>query len=118
MGDALSYISEWQSPNFQKQGLMEIMVLVALYLALSRGLKVPLVRLLILLGLVHLFLRYVRNAELLATLAPLVLAPVLARQFPAMAASAQPDGWLARLQKWASGEARTAPQQGSPEAQS
>ena len=97
MGEALSYISEWQSPNFQKQGLMEIMVLVALYLALSRGLKVPLVRLLILLGLVHLFLSYVRNAELLATLAPLVLAPVLARQFPAMAAEAQPEGWLARL---------------------
>ncbi len=97
MGEALSYISEWQAPNFQKQGLQELMVLIALYLVLSRGLKVPLVRLLILLGLVHLFLRYARNAELLATLAPLALAPVLARQFPAMAAGAQPDGWLARL---------------------
>jgi hypothetical protein len=31
---------------------------------------------------VHLFLRYARNAELLAMLAPLVLAPLLARQFP------------------------------------
>jgi hypothetical protein len=59
-----------------------LVLLVALYLALSRGLKLPLIRLLIVLGLVHLFLRYARNAELLAMLAPLVLAPLLARQFP------------------------------------
>lgn len=97
MGEALSLISEWQAPDFQKHGLLELMVLIALYLVLSRGLKVPLVRLLIVLGLVHLFLRHIRNAELLATLAPLVLAPVIARQFPAAAAAAQPDGWLARL---------------------
>jgi hypothetical protein len=84
LGDALSVISEWRSPDFQKQPLQELVLLVALYLALSRGLKVPLIRLLILVGLVHLFLRYARNAELLATLAPLVVAPVLARQFPAL----------------------------------
>ena len=35
---------------------------MALYLALSRGLKLPLVRLLIVLGLVHLFLRYAFGA--------------------------------------------------------
>ena len=97
MGDALALISEWQAPDFQKHVLLELMVLLALYLVLSRGLKVPLVRLLIVLGLVHLFLRHIRNAELLATLAPLVLAPVIARQFPAVAAASQPDGWLARL---------------------
>jgi len=97
MGDALALISEWQAPDFQKHGLLELMVLIALYLVLSRGLKVPLVRLLVVLGLVHLFLRHIRNAELLATLAPLVLAPVIARQFPSVAAASQPDGWLARL---------------------
>ena len=97
MGDALALISEWQAPDFQKQGLLELMVLIALYLVMSRGLKVPLVRLLIVLGLVHLFLRHIRNAELLATLAPLVLAPVIARQFPAAAAAGQPDTWFARL---------------------
>jgi hypothetical protein len=33
---------------------------------------------------VHMFLRHVRNAELLATLAPLAIAPVLAREWPAI----------------------------------
>ncbi len=62
----------------------ELVLLIALYVCLSRGLKLPLVRLLIVLGLLHLFLKYVRNAELLAMLAPLIVAPVLARQWPAL----------------------------------
>ncbi|UYN95930.1 MAG: hypothetical protein KIT25_03005 [Enhydrobacter sp.] len=84
LGDALGTIAEWKSPNFQNQPMQELMLLVALYVALSRGLKVPLVRLLIVIGLVHLFLRYARNAELLAMLTPLVLAPVIVRQFPSL----------------------------------
>ncbi len=88
IGDALSTIAEWKPPNFQSQPLQELILIVALYLALSRGLKLPLVRLLIVLGLVHLFLRYARNAELLATFLPLVIAPVLARQWPSL----RPDG--------------------------
>ncbi len=92
LGDTLGMIAEWRAPDFQKHPLQELVLLVALYLALSRGLKVPLVRLLIVLGLVHLFLRYARNAELLAMLAPLVLAPLLARQFPGIGAEPQPAG--------------------------
>jgi len=84
IGDTLSFISEWKSPDFQKQPLQELILLVALYAALSRGLKLPLLRLLIVLGLLHLYLRYARNAELLAMLAPLALAPLLARQWPAL----------------------------------
>jgi hypothetical protein len=84
LGDALSSIAEWKPPNFQTQPMQELILMVGLYLALSRGLKLPLVRLLIVLGLTHLFLRYARNAELLATFLPLVIAPVLARQFPSL----------------------------------
>ena len=84
LGDALSVISEWRSPNFQEQPMQELLLLLAIYLALSRGLKLPLIRLLIVIGLVHLFLRYARNAELLAMLAPLVIAPVLVRQWPSL----------------------------------
>jgi hypothetical protein len=97
LGDALGMIAEWRSPNFQDQPLQELIVLVALYLALSRGLKVPLLRLLIVLGLVHLYLRYAREAELLAMLAPLVLAPLLARQWPRLKAQAEPTGRLGAL---------------------
>ena len=99
LGDALSVIAEWRAPDFQKQPMQELVLLVALYLALSRGLKLPLIRLLIVLGLVHLFLRYARNAELLAMLAPLVIAPLLARQFPAIAAEPQAGGPLQRARR-------------------
>ena len=44
-------------------------------------------RLLIVLGLLHMFLTHVRNAELLAMLAPLAVAPVLARDGPRCAAT-------------------------------
>ncbi len=97
LGDSLAYIVEWRSPNFQKEPLQELLILVALYLTLSRGLKLPLIRLLVVLGLVHLYLRYVRNAELLAMVLPLVLAPVLARQWPSIRADRQGSGLLNKL---------------------
>ena len=84
LGDALGVISEWKSPDFQNLPQQELVLLIALYACLSRGLKLPLIRLLIVLGLVHLFLRYVRNAELLGMLAPLIMAPILARQWPTL----------------------------------
>jgi hypothetical protein len=96
LGEALSMIAEWKPPNFQAQPTQEVIVLIALYLALSRGVKLPLVRLLIVLGLTHLFLRYARNAELLATFLPLVIAPVLAQQFPALRPVAEPGNALMR----------------------
>ncbi len=97
LGDALKLIAEWRSPDFQSQPMQELVLLVAVYLALSRGLKLPLLRLLVVIGLLHLFLRYARNAELLATLAPLAIAPVLARQWPGLAADPQGSGRLAQL---------------------
>lgn len=97
LGDSLSLISEWKSPNFQDETVQEVILLIGLYVALSRGLKLPLLRLLILLGLVHMYLRYSRNAELLALVAPLVLAPVIARLWPAQRAEAAPAGRLAML---------------------
>jgi hypothetical protein len=97
LGDALPMISEWKPPNFQQQPMEELILLVALYLALSRGLKLPLIRLLVVIGLTHLFLRYVRNAELLAMLAPLVIAPVLARQWPSLRPTIETTGRLSAL---------------------
>jgi hypothetical protein len=92
LGETLGMIAEWRSPDFLTQPTQELVLLVALYLALSRGLRLPLIRLLIVIGLVHLFLRHARNAELLATLAPLAIAPLLARQFPSLAADPEAPG--------------------------
>jgi hypothetical protein len=97
LGDALSLIVEWRSPDFQKQPLQELVLLVGAYLVLSRGFKLPLMRLLIVVGLLHLYLRYARNAELLATLVPLAIAPIMARQWPMLAADAEPRGWFAAM---------------------
>ena len=97
LGDALGMIAEWKSPDFQSQPMQELILLVALYLALSRGLKLPLLRHLIVIGLVHLYLRYARNAELLATLAPLALAPLLARQWPSLRPDPESGGRLGAL---------------------
>src|SRR5262249_48915553 len=82
LGDALSLIDEWKSPDFQTQPLTELMVLIAIYLILARGVKLPIMRTLIVVGLVHMFLRHVRNAELLVTLAPLAIARGLGRRGP------------------------------------
>jgi hypothetical protein len=97
LGDSLKLIAEWKSPDFQSQPMQELVLLVALYLALSRGLKLPLFRLLVVIGLVHLFLRYARNAELLALLAPLAIAPVLTRQWPSIRPDREASGILNRL---------------------
>jgi hypothetical protein len=97
LGDSLKLISEWRSPDFQNQPGQELVLLIALYLALSRGLKLPMFRLLIVLGLTHMFLRYARNAELLALLAPLVIAPVIARQWPAVRPDWEAGGIFNRL---------------------
>lgn len=82
LGSALSQILEWRSPDFQEQYFQEALLLLGLFVALLGGLKLPIMWLIIVLGLIHLYLRYVRNGELLATLAPLMLAPILARQWP------------------------------------
>src|SRR5882757_8324320 len=98
LGDSLRLIMEWRSPDFHRMPMQELVLLVALYLALSRGLRLPLLRLLIVIGLVHLYLRYARNAELLATLAPLVIAPLLARQWAQLRSDPEAKG---RLNAWA-----------------
>ena len=42
IGSTLGMIAEWRSPNFHQQSMEEVVLLVALYLALSRGLRLPL----------------------------------------------------------------------------
>ncbi|HSI01167.1 MAG TPA: hypothetical protein VLA02_11235 [Reyranella sp.] len=89
LGDALPLIQEWRSPDFQTQPLMEAILLIGLYLILARGVKLPLMRVLVVVGLTHMLLRHVRNAELLVTLAPIAIAPVLARQWPILRKDAE-----------------------------
>ena len=81
-GNALNWISEWRPQDFGHIGAFELLLLAGLF-ALSRGVTLPMVRAMVVLGLLHFALAQVRNADLLAMLAPLYLAAPLARQFGA-----------------------------------
>lgn len=78
---ALTRIGEWKSPDFHILQPLELWLLGALALILHQGLRLPPVRLLLLLGLLHLSLKHVRYVELLGQLAPLFLATPLAQQW-------------------------------------
>ena len=78
---ALEHIGEWQSPNFHFVQPLEIWLLFGLAVALHQGLRLPVMRLVLLLGLLHLALKHGRNIELIGVLTPLFLAAPLARQW-------------------------------------
>jgi hypothetical protein len=87
MGSALPLITEWRPADFSTIGPFEICLLMAIGLALLRGIKLPPTRILLLLGLLHMALAQGRATEILALLAPMVLAVPLAKQVGAAEAS-------------------------------
>jgi hypothetical protein len=80
LGEALALITEWQPQDFSSFGAFEACLLGAIGLALYRGLTLPPVRILVVLGLLHMALAHVRNAELLALVVPLFVAKPLRDQ--------------------------------------
>jgi hypothetical protein len=80
LGDALTTINEWRPQDFSKLGSFETVLLFALF-ALSRGVTLPVLRVLVVLGLFHLALAQTRHVDVLAMLAPIFLAHPIARQF-------------------------------------
>jgi len=80
LGAALPLIREWRPTDFGTVSTFEVCLLFGIGLALFHGVKLPLLRIVLLLGLLHMALSQGRSAEVLALLAPLVLASPLARQ--------------------------------------
>ncbi|HEX7791518.1 MAG TPA: hypothetical protein VF467_13455 [Afipia sp.] len=97
LGGALAMIPEWQPADFSSLDILEICLLGVLALVLTRGVVLSPPRILLALGFLHMALSHNRNWEVLALLAPLVVAKPLAAQFPkaavARVTSSQP--WLA-----------------------
>jgi hypothetical protein len=81
LGDVLSIVTEWRAQDFTKPSAYEMIVLAGFGLALYRGIKLPVLRILMVFGLLHLSLSHARHADLLGLLAPLFLARALASQF-------------------------------------
>jgi hypothetical protein len=79
----LGHIGEWQASDFSQISPFAIALLTALFVLGSGKLKVPAVRLLILVGLVWLALAHGRHQMLLGVTAPILLAAALARAWPA-----------------------------------
>jgi hypothetical protein len=80
LGSALPLISEWRPADFGGFGILELALLTGIGVALHRGVRLPLMRIVLLLGLLHMALSQSRAAEILALVAPLILAAPLARQ--------------------------------------
>lgn len=80
LGEALPLITEWRPTDFGSLGAFEICLLFGIGLALLRGIQLPPMRIALLLGFLHMALAQRRAVEILALLAPLVLAVPLARQ--------------------------------------
>ncbi|TKT72179.1 hypothetical protein YH63_012525 [Afipia massiliensis] len=82
LGDALLLITEWRPVDFSRFNTVEACLLLGVGIVLFKGLTLPPVRILLLLGLVHMALAHARNVTVLALLAPIVLAAPLAIWFP------------------------------------
>ncbi|CAN5279146.1 hypothetical protein BH11PSE4_BH11PSE4_22810 [soil metagenome] len=80
LGEALKLIGEWHAVDFGHLGLFEICLLSMIGLVLLRGVTLPPLRIVVLLGLLHMALSASRNQEVFALLAPLFVAAPLARQ--------------------------------------
>ncbi len=80
LGAALPLITEWHATDFTTVRPFEVCLLGAMGLALYRGITLPWLRVLILLGLIHMALAQARAGEILALIGPLVVAAPLGRQ--------------------------------------
>ena len=78
LGEALPLIMEWRPTEFGSVGTFEVCLLLGIGLALYRGIKLPPLRIVLLMGLLHMALAQGRAVEILALLGPLVLAAPLA----------------------------------------
>ena len=75
----LQQIAEWKSSDFSRPTALELSLLTALFALLYRGVKIPLIRLVVLLGLLHLTLKETRHQMVFAVVAMLLLAEPIGR---------------------------------------
>jgi hypothetical protein len=83
LGEALPLIMEWRPADFSSLGPLEVCLLLGFGLALYRGINLPPLRIVLLLGMLHMALSQGRSVEIFALLVPLFLASPLAKQIGA-----------------------------------
>lgn len=75
--EAMAFIGEWSSPNFQAFNIFEIWLLALLAVGMAGRIKVPLMRSLLVLGFIHLSLRHGRYMAVTGVVGPLLVAESL-----------------------------------------
>lgn len=80
--EALPLISEWRPTLLTEKRNFQLALFATILFALARGLKVPLIRLLLLIALLYLAFEHVRHQALLAILGALLLAEPIGRIGP------------------------------------
>lgn len=91
----LNEIKEWRPANFGEFSALEAGILVTLLVCLSKGVRVPLARLLLLLLIFHMTLQHQRQSLVLAAIAPLLLAKPIGQAF-GRTAKPQAMSWPAK----------------------
>lgn len=74
-------VNEWAAADFSKQSVLEIGLLAALFVIIRQKAEIPIIRLVLLLGLLHLTLQHVRQEMVLGMVAVLLLAEPLGHTF-------------------------------------
>jgi hypothetical protein len=81
LGELLHLIYEWMPANFSSLGAFEMSILALIAGALYGGVKLSPPRIALVLGLLHMALSHVRNAEIFALLLPIVVLTPVSSQF-------------------------------------
>jgi hypothetical protein len=89
--EALQYTTEWQPTILVAKNLNGAILLVLLFAALHRGVKLPFWRLSAFMFVLYMMLEHLRFASLFAIVAPILLATPLIKQFPLLRLSTQID---------------------------
>ncbi len=89
----LSFITEWRPTDFGTLQPLELVLAAGLYVALTRGARLPPVRILMLLGLLHLALSHTRHQALAGMIAPLLLAGPIGAALPLPRPGRARAGW-------------------------
>ncbi len=77
----LPLVNAWRPADFSNPSTLEFALMFTLFICLYRGVRVPAVRLALLLLLLHMTLQHLRQQIVLAVIAPLLLAEPLGRAF-------------------------------------
>jgi len=81
LGNVLNYVGEWRPVNAYNDSSQVVVLLCLLALTLAFGVKIGIIRALMLGGLLYLSLRHVRGLPIFALTLPLIIARPLQQQF-------------------------------------